>query len=208
MAFGVPPLLNQIGAISNPVALLFADAKIVSGLFSNVVQWGVFLDGKLAINADSVVSVEVKKEYHVPNYPQENGAFQSYNKVQLPQDTRVRITKGGSQSDRVPFLATLDDIVASLDLYDIVTADNTYHNANITRYEIRRTAESGVSMLTVDLIFTEIRNKATAQFISTATPSGAKAASTGAVTPATVVADKAAAFKAKFAAKYPLFKPL
>lgn len=182
MANGVPQLLNQIASITNPTALLVADAEIVIGLFAGP-KWGIGINGFFTIVPDSVVDLEFKADWQVPNYPQELGAFQSYNKVKLPFDARVRMTKGGREAERAAFLNSIDSLSNSLQLVDVVTPTKIYTNANIVHYDYRRTSSNGVTLLTVDIGLQEIRIAPSPAFTNTQQPSGADAKNDGLVQP-------------------------
>ena len=208
---GIPALLNKIAAITNPIALLTGDLGIIGNYFA-AKQWGILLGSDRVINPDSIVALEYKQDYNVPNYPQEQGAFQSYNKVKLPQEQRVRMTKGGSLADRSAFLSAIKSAAASLNLYTILTPETSYENANITHYDLKRTATEGVGLITVDVWFTEIRNTAVAISFapSVATVPAATDPVQAGIKQVENIASPSnhAAFNAKSAAAHPLFKPL
>jgi hypothetical protein len=156
----------------------------VSALLTSSDQiWGIFLDGAAVVIPDSVVSLDYKKDWHISDYPIEQGNFESYNKVRLPYEAKVQITKGGTVAERNDFLQTIESIAASLDLYDIVTPEVTYINANITHFDYRRTSVNGVSLLTIALWFQEIRAEASSEFINSAQPSGSDQVNSGVVQP-------------------------
>ena len=185
MANGIPPLLNQASAAANVVALLVADAFLIAQLVNpaNKLQWGIF-DGLLpAIIPDSIVGFDFKNEWHLPSAPQENGAFQTYNKVATPFEPRITMTKGGSESDKHAFLNKLEAIAASMTLFTVVTPTRTYENVNITHYDYHRTATNGVGLLTVDVYMQEIRIAPPPAFMSTAQPSGTDPVNGGSVQP-------------------------
>lgn len=197
MAFGIPPLLNQASQAVANVQLLVADAASVLGLLGTQ-QWGLYADGELVIEPDSIFSVEVRQDYRVVDYPMEQGAFESYNKVTTPFDTKVRMTKGGSLSDRQDFLDAVIEVSKSLDLYDVVTPEHSYIGMNVVHYDYRREARHGVSLITVDLWLMEVRDTVvpvytatvndaapTAPVTSPAKPSGADPVNTGTVQPQT-----------------------
>lgn len=180
MPLGVPPLLNKVNNVANTAILLYADAAAIFGLFPRP-AWGLYKNGVAVIKADSVVSVEIKKEWRLADYPQEAGAFQTYNKVTTPFDARIRLTKGGSDSVLNEFLESVDAAAKSLELYDVVMSGKTYQGANISHYDFKRTAISGAGLITVDIWLTEIRVTATAKFSNTAAPSGAQSVNGGTV---------------------------
>lgn len=174
LANGIPPLLNPSNLTSAITQVLTLDS-IFNLLTAKAPVWGIFQNGNQVLNPapDSIISLDFKKEWSLPNYPQELGAFQSYNKVTMPYDARIRMTKGGLGGVRNAFLESVDTIAASLDLYDIVTPDRTYLNANINHYDITRSAVNGVELLTVDIYLTEIRNTVVASFSNVKQPSSA-----------------------------------
>lgn len=178
---GVPQLLN-LPTGDQSISVLTADAQTTIGT-APALKWGIYLKSVLVIAADSVVSFDYKKDFRVAEYPQEQGAFQSYNKVQTPFDVRLRLTKGGRDADRAAFFAALDAAQASLDLYDIVTPEKTYSSASIEHVDYRRTASDGMGLITADVWLKEIRVSATLAFSKTAKPSGANPAHVGTVWP-------------------------
>lgn len=191
-ASGVPPVLRNIAAVANPIIILAADAVQLLGIFS--AQWGIFDQGGQPVAiADSVLGVDFRKEFRISNYPQEPGAFQSYNKVETPYDAKVTLACGdagslfsfpGSQvARRTAFLSAIDAAVASLDLYAVITPEFTYESANLIHYDYRRSARGGASLLEVDIWLEEVRVTATADFTNTASPAGANPANGGAVQP-------------------------
>lgn len=185
MTIGMPPLLNSVANAVNTVSLLVSDAQILMSGLSGP-KWGIALNGVMQIVPDSIVSLEYKRDWQIPNYRQEAGAFQSYNKVATPYDAKIRMTKGGTDADRYDFLDAIDFAAESLNLYDIVTPDQTYNSANIVHYDYRRTSTNGVSLLTVDISLIEVRVNATATFSNTVAPSGADPVNGGSVQAASV----------------------
>lgn len=174
---GIPPLLSaaalSIANATNTVVLLAADAAIVARLLEPS-KWGIYLNGQPIAQADAVKSLEYKQDSKVSDYPQEQGAFQSYNKVASPYDARVQLVKGGTELDRAQFLAAIDAAAASLDLYDIATPERTYKNANVQRISYERKAHDGSGLITVEIALIEVRTTVDAAFTHTVKP-GAQA---------------------------------
>lgn len=183
VAPGVPNVLRKSGSIVAAAVMLLKDA--VSAYLSAPSEWGIFLKGKSVLVADSVVSLDYRKEWHLSDYPIEQGNFETFNKVRMPYDARITFSKGGTDADRNEFLATIETISGSLDLYDVVTPETTYTNANISHFDYRRTAINGVSLLSVTIWLQEIRATAASTFaqVETAQPSGAPQANGGVVQP-------------------------
>ena len=187
---GVPPLLNKVGTWISTGEWLLADAQEVLGLFEQP-QWGLYLDGAPALDVDSTLALEVKRDYRVASYPMEQGAFQSYDKVQEPLEITVTVTKGGSVAERAALLKALDAAAAALTLYSVLMPDRTIDNAAIRSYETRRTARNGAALLTVEIRLIEIRQTVNALF-NAATPAGADPAVIGQVQATAVPPEQAA----------------
>lgn len=153
---GYPSLLNKIGQAQSKVTLLLADAALILKMFQGP-QWGIFSDGKPVLKPDSVASEEVRREWQVSQAPVEQGGFQTYNKVALPIEIRVRMTKGGTDTERAEFLAAVDAIASGTGTYDVVAPDGTYTGMAFNRYGFRRSGHSGVGLLTVETGLIEIR---------------------------------------------------
>lgn len=186
MAFGIPPLLNKLANVGNTVTLLVADAKLIASFFSNKApQWGVYLKGKLAVAPDNVVRMDSKNDWHIANYPMEEGAFQSYNKVKQPREVKLRMNKGGNKDVRQAFLTTVANMAGSLNLYDVVMPEGVISNMAVQHNDFNRTPTAGVGMITMELWFVEIMASIAPAFSNTAQPSGATPAQGGIVQAAT-----------------------
>jgi len=167
---GVPPLSSY--APPAALALLTIDA-VLSLVVPGVPQWGIFFQGFPVVVADSVVSFEYKEDWSISSYPVEQGGFESYNKVQVPFDVRVTYTAGGSPFNRLALQASIDAIMPSLDLFDVVTPEKVFLSVNPTHQDFRRTSLDGVGLLKVSVWCEQVRVEAQAQFTNTQMPSGA-----------------------------------
>lgn len=167
MANGIPTLIGNIQNTINQVSLLASDIGILLGFSQQ--NWGIYIAGTNvpAILVDSVVSLEFKKEYKISDYPIELGTFKNYNKVAYPFVSTIRLSVGSSLSNRSNFLQQLALLVDSTQLYDIVTPEINYINANLIDYSYRRTSANGASMIVADVKLMEIRTTATSQFSNT-----------------------------------------
>jgi hypothetical protein len=117
---------------------------------------------------DSFLEFAYREEYSVSDYPVQDGGFASYDKVANPFEMFVRMSKGGSLQQRTAFLQSIDAIVGTTDLFDIITPEKTYLNVNVIRHEVSRRGRRGAYFLTeVDLYFRQIR-EVTATYSSTA----------------------------------------
>ena len=133
-------------------------------------RWGIFdTNNQQVIEADSVLALDNRNENRVSDYPVQEGAFASYNKVNVPYELVVRLTRSGSVSDRATFLQQIEATFRSLELYYILTPERTYLDVNLIRYEvIRRGAEGAYFLTEVDIFFREIRQVASQYSTDTA----------------------------------------
>lgn len=178
---GVPSLPNYS---VNGLVLLVAD--LIDPLIANSgPQWGIFLDGEMVIESDNTVSFDQKQDLPVSTYPVEDGGFMSYDKVTLPADILVRVSAGGSVANRQLFLSSIDAVMNTTDLYDVVTPETAYASYNFTHRDLHRDASKGSGLIVVDLHLVEIRVTATATFNSTASPTAAGQQNIGNVQPQT-----------------------
>lgn len=196
MGFSIPSLPGMPSLLKPPTtlsglnkavlngALLTSDAFIIAGMISPP-KWGIYLGTSLVVTADSVHSIEYKQDTTISNYPQEAGAFQSYNKVGTPFDVKLELTRGGTDADRALFMETLDSVAQTLKLYDVVTPEKIYRSANIQRIGYRRTASNGAGLITADVWLVQVRVNAAASFSNTASKSGADPVTVGTVNPTT-----------------------
>lgn len=119
------------------------------------------------VEADSVLDFGYRNEVDIPDFPIQDGAFANYNRVNLPYEASVRLSKGGSEEDRRNFLNQIDAIMRTTDLFQIITPEKTYENVNPIRFEMIRRGAGGAFFLTeVDLYFREIRT-VTQQYTTT-----------------------------------------
>ncbi len=173
-------------------------------------QWGLFnQDGTPAVTATSVFAFEYKKPYTIPTYPQEQGAFQSYNKVQLPGEPRLIFTQAGSIADRTAFLKQVQAAVDSLNLFIVYTPEMQFPSVNAIEYNImNRTSENGATVIKVEMMLEEVRVSASQSFTSsstnasptnTAQPSGQANKSTGPVQTTPLTPSQTAATRSSLA---------
>ena len=164
---GVPPLKAtlQRNLISTAPVALF-DALI--GKANQV--WGVFdAKGNQVLAPDSFLGIEYRGNWRIPDYPVENGQFSSYNRVTVPFDAIVSMSKGGYQSDRTKFAATIDSMSATTDLFYVTTPDKKFGPVTIQRVNYERRAENGANLLIVHIHFLQVRETASIQYTQTKT---------------------------------------
>lgn len=170
-------------------------AAQVSGILSTIQRYDVFgltdiyfgpkwqiLDksGNPIITPDSVLAIEYRGEQKVATHPVENGSFSSYNKVAIPFDLRIRVTcNGQGKHSRSDFLAKIQSMLNSTDLYSVSTPDVVYKSVNLEHFDYRRESRGGVSLITAEMWFTEIRQRVSDSGQNVAQPSAAKTISIG-----------------------------
>jgi hypothetical protein len=127
----------------------------------------------------STVEFQYAQEWPISNYPQKQGAFQSYDKVTLPFDVKLRVASGGSQSNRQAFIQTCLAIANSLALFDVVTPEMVFTSVNCTHIDWDRKATHGATLISIDLWFQQIAVQAAASFSNTQQPGNAGQQSIG-----------------------------
>lgn len=197
----VPQLPGVPAVLRNPEAQLAVVQALVNGDVLGALNdalrptWGVFdASGNPVAIADTVTTLEYRADSRVPTYPQEDGSFESYNKVQLPYEARVQLVCGRNASYRSAFLEAIEAAKQSTNLYSVVTPDAIYANANIVAYDVRRETHRGVTLLKVSLILEEIRSNAVAAFANTQNSASANPTNQGVIQPQPPAAGQAALF--------------
>jgi len=136
----------------NPGPLMEQDAP---GLPLTGNQWGIFgSNNQPLLTVDSVASIDYSRDYVISDYPQEKGAFQSYNKVKVPFHAKIGFFVSEHRKD---FLNAIEAAVASLDFVTVVTPEIQYPSANLTHYGFQREARAGVTLIRVDVWCEEVR---------------------------------------------------
>lgn len=131
----------------------------------------------------STVEFDFSGDSPISNYPQENGAFQSYNKVQLPPVAKIKIACGGDASQRQAFFGTLQALRKSTALVDLVTPEVVYTGYNCNHVDFRRSAANGVTLIVADVWFEQVPQAAALSFSNTQQPGDAGTKAIGNVQP-------------------------
>lgn len=165
--------------IASSLASLFSLGSLASALNSV----GTLLTGQPILDLFSIVDFEFKQDWSISTYPVENGGFQSYDKVQLPFDVRMRVAAGFAESNRTALINAVESIANTLDLFNVVTPEETYVNCNVTHYDYKRVSNNGVGIIVIDIWLTEVRVTSTVAFSNTQQPGSAGITGTGSVQP-------------------------
>lgn len=175
---GVPPLDSYS---ANNIVLLFAD--VVGAIFGILLpeQWGIFLDGVPVLSYDNQVGFEYGQHWKVSTYPVEQGSFQAYDKVQMPSQIRCRFSAGASVTNRQEMLSSIDAVMSTTELYDVVTPEIVYLDYNFVHRSYDREA-ARVGLVEIDVFLMEILQTATAQYQNTQNPTVAGQVGLGNVT--------------------------
>ncbi len=167
----------------NPIEYSFkkgvtSTATINSSLFGTTTErnnkigiTGISINGTYALEPDSFVKFEYRADHKIPNYPIENGGFKSYNKVTLPYEIKLTVTKSGIFAI-TPFLEQLEILLNSTRLISVVTPDMVYTTTSLIHFDYRKEATNGAVLLIAELTFQEVRVNPTT-YIPTAQPQGA-----------------------------------
>lgn len=168
---GVPQILRSAaGFVSSLLIPTAVAAPALPSVLWHASQaapvWGVFDSaGNQVINPDSVMDFQYRAEWSVSDYPVQDEAFASFNKVAHPAEMIVRMVKGSSLQDRADFENQCEAVAGSLNLYKILTPEKTYTNVNVLRHEVSRRERRGANYIEADLFFRVI-NTVQAQYSS------------------------------------------
>jgi hypothetical protein len=197
---GVPQVARAFVPTPTSIAVTLGGAVLASlfGLISAQSQWGILdSSGNFVLEADSILEFEHHPKWDISDFPvQGTGnnptSFASYNKVKLPFETRVRMSKGSTLAQRQQFLKALDAAADSIALYTVITPELSYPNADILNYDLVRSsqgdrADGAFFLSEIDIYFRQIIT-IQAQYSTTAlqnasNPSAVPMASNGAVLP-------------------------
>jgi hypothetical protein len=190
-----------MATILGSTVLLAADAVSVLNLFTGP-EWGIFDNNGVQVvgqdvnNIINIISglgngnfleLDYRAHFAISNYPQEGGAFQSYNKVQQPYETAVTITAGGTAANRIQLLNQVQAIIGTTNLYKVNMPEGSLVGLNPVAYTFPRKHDHGLGLLMVTIIFQQVRPAGDPKFSTTANPNttGASAPTTGGPAPIT-----------------------
>lgn len=147
-------------------------------------QWGIFDQfGNAIIVADSVVAFEFTNSFRISDYPQEKGAFETYNKVKIPYEARIVFAISGGVAKKQTFIANLELALHSLDTYVVWTPEYQYANANIVDYHERRDAGHGAQLILIEVALEEVRILGSSVLTNTQSVNGNSSVNNGFVQP-------------------------
>ncbi len=187
----VPGVPSVIFAINSPVTPIALTADLIADPFYSTPQWGLYQGGAPVITADTVTAVDYRKEYTISDYPVEEGGFESFDKVELPGDFRLRFASGNAAT-RATLISSLQAVVGTTQVFSGVTPDVVYPSFTISHLDYRRTASNGVNLLQIDVWCLEVRQTGSATNSNASAASGNDAQNGGAVQPGTPTATQSA----------------
>lgn len=170
--------------MANPILLTtietVADFLGVNVLNPSGSDWMVldYATNQIVITPDTVPSFDYRTDTRVSDFPLQQGAFASYNKVQLPSEIRMtlvcsglnffqaasaalNLNFGNNYMQKKDFLSVLEDFRKSEQLLTIVTPDATYTSFTLEHFDYRRETTRGANILYVECLFREIRQVTT-----------------------------------------------
>ena len=130
-----------------------------SPILSVVSSYGIFdpLTGGTVLDYDTFVEVKYEDKFKVSDFPVEQGAFATYNKVRHAAVSHVRLAITDDPARRGAFIVGLATLAASTRTVNIVTQDATYLNQTLESYAIVRAPQHGWGKVIADLAFIEVR---------------------------------------------------
>lgn len=166
---GVPQIIRSL--LFKPATNVTLGAQAQHGLWASAQvapTWGIFTPaGVKVVNPDNVYAFDNRAEWRESDYTVQRGAFAAYNKVIVPEEVSVRMTKGGTLAQRTAFLKSIDQIKGDTNLYNILSPEKTYVGYNIIRVELMRRSSEGAYFLEVDVFLRQV-NQQDPQYSTTA----------------------------------------
>lgn len=155
---GIPNLLKKAPKAFGIALLGKALGALYDALFPQA-RWGIYLTGTSTRVQEftSVLDVEIRSDCNIPDYVIETGSFVSYNKVDLPNLYRVKMTQDGTPEQRAKTLKWLEDKKGSTELFDVVTPEYVWQKVTLVAFNHLRNAKSGAAMLTIECVFQQVR---------------------------------------------------
>ena len=172
-----PAPFNGGGGLAGALSTVVEVAGTIGNIANSLGNIGSILSGTapppVVPAIASTVEFDYAQDLPIADYPQENGAFQAYNKVTLPFDIRLRVCAGGSISARQSFLYTCKAIAASYQLFSVITPELVFSSCNCNHISWRRAARGGNTLIQVDLTFVQVPVVSATSFSNTASPGDA-----------------------------------
>ena len=147
-------------------------------------QWAILDEsGGAAVNFTSFIDLDYQNEGKALEYPIEEGSFASYNKTQNSMELRATVAIQGLDADFNDLLSKLEDYQEKAVKLSIATPSDFYEGFTLETMNYKRTVENNAHMLTVELVFKEVREVKTQVATGVATkpknPTSAKKVDTG-----------------------------
>jgi hypothetical protein len=129
-------------------------------------QWGLFTQGddpQPVFDVDTCIEFNFGDTSKISDFPVEQGAFASYNKVLHAFQPKIKLmvgsSKDGSTSSQDRIQALLDKLyqeVRSTNLYDLYMPEYFYEGVTVEKYNFKRTASKGRGSLEVDVTLMQV----------------------------------------------------
>ncbi len=140
-------------------------------------QWGLYTQGgDFAVPCDNVLAFEASLEARISDYPvapsntdqpQQTVGFASYNKVVVPFDIRLVMSRGGTVEERQEFLKAVQDAWQSTELFNVITPEGVYLDVNVVSVRRVATADRGMGLMALDVGLRKVRQTAKLSFSNT-----------------------------------------
>ena len=135
--------------------------------------WGVYdLAGQPVFDIDTCVDFKFGDSAKVSDFPVEQGAFASFNKVVHPYQPKVKLAVSG-QPRVSALLSALYAAVRSTTIYNVFTPEIGYLGVTLEKYDYTRSGPKGRGMVTVELTLMQVI-QVSAQYTTVKLPSPKK----------------------------------
>lgn len=182
---------SVISSLVSSVGQLFLGSSGAEVNADTARQWGLFTqDGDIAAPCDNVVAFDNSLEARISDYPvapspggssTQTVGFGSYNKVIVPFDIRLMLSRGGSVEDRQDFLKAVQDAWQSTELFNVVTPECVYLDMNVVGVRRAASGDRGVGLMVLEIALRKVRQTAALSFSKTKDPASSAQVKDGSV---------------------------
>lgn len=167
------PSIPSLPSVNVPKVVSFAKSpaavlNVVSLIAKNLPKLNPPRPIYAILNAETLIPLTIPdswqeitplvSEYQVSDYPIEDGAFATYNKVRRPSLVAATLTKGGTDLERATWLEAIRQQLQSdpTALYNILTPAGIFPNQTLVSLSFQTRNDRGSNLLYLEMKFSEV----------------------------------------------------
>lgn len=167
------PSIPSLPSVNVPKVVSFAKSpaavlNVVSLIAKNLPKLNPPRPIYAILNAETLIPLTIPdswleitplvSEYQVSDYPIEDGAFATYNKVRRPSLVAATLTKGGTDLERATWLEAIRQQLQSdpTALYNVLTPAGIFPNQTLVSLSFQTRNDRGSNLLYLEMKFSEV----------------------------------------------------